>query len=191
MQQTYAHVATLQNNISMECEEALTLTQGHSRETANQYYILRDMEKAAKNASGIHKRLHGEFTVPNINIPHDADEEFRPGRYSPYDLCHIFIDNDHVSDCSDEPSQKRIRLAWSIEEEVYIAKWIEDYVASSTYNITARINWKKLEAHIKNDKATNIFLDEHIKHTKLMECAKRMAKRLGVSIQSLTKSLLE
>ncbi len=88
MQQTYAHVATLQNNTSIECEEDLTLTQGHSRETANQYYI----------ASGIHKRLHGEFTVPNINIPHDADEEFCPGRYSLYDLCHIVIDNDHVSD---------------------------------------------------------------------------------------------
>jgi hypothetical protein len=46
-----------------------------------------------------------------------------------------------------------------------------------------------MERDIKGDKVIlEIFSKDHTDSTKLMECAKRMAKKLGTSIQQLKKS---
>lgn len=78
MQHTFAHDAVLDQRISEGCEEALTVTQGHSRQTAQEFYVMRQMEKAADTASSTHKRLHGEVAVPKITLARGDDEEFQP-----------------------------------------------------------------------------------------------------------------
>jgi hypothetical protein len=78
MQHTYTHQAVLDKEIDESYEEALTLTQGHSRQITNDYYILKNMINVANTASVAHKRLHGEFTVPNIPTCNKDDEEFHP-----------------------------------------------------------------------------------------------------------------
>ena len=78
MQHTFAHDAVLNQRISEGSEEALTLTQGHSRQTAQEFYVMRQMEKAADTASSAHKRLYGEVAIPNIPLARGDDEEFLP-----------------------------------------------------------------------------------------------------------------
>jgi hypothetical protein len=78
MQHTFAHDAAMNNQISEGCEEALTLTQGHSRQTAQEFYVMRNMEKAADSACATHKRLYGEVAIPKIALTKGDDEEFIP-----------------------------------------------------------------------------------------------------------------
>lgn len=76
MQQTSTHEAVLANTLTPSAEEALTLTQGHSREVVEDYYLRRNLIQAATTACAAHRQLHGDFTVPNI--PRNEDEEYIP-----------------------------------------------------------------------------------------------------------------
>lgn len=77
LQQTEAHEATLTGKIDAEYEEALTLTQGHSKEIAEKFYIKKNMNVAAVKATIVHEQLHGKFEIPVISK--SSDEAYRPG----------------------------------------------------------------------------------------------------------------
>lgn len=84
----------------------------------------------------------------------------------------IYLDEDEA-DILDVQSNKRKRSSWSREEEMYIAKWVEEYIGSPCYQMNGRLNWKKLEEAVKNDPhVREIFQEDHLQSTKLMECAK-------------------
>lgn len=68
----------MDQTIPEEYEEALTVTQGHSRETAQQYYVMKSMRKHATTACIAHKRLHGEFAPVDIPPPRPEEEEYLP-----------------------------------------------------------------------------------------------------------------
>jgi hypothetical protein len=93
----------------------------------------------------------------------------------------------------DDAPKKRSRTVWSKEEELWIVGWVEGYVKGPTFDkSTKRINWKKFEHDLKtNDDVAGIFQADHQNSTKVMECAKRLAKKLGVSVQDLTIDLIE
>lgn len=172
MQHTFAHDAVLDQRISEGCEEALTMTQGHSRQTAQEFYVMRQMEKAADTACSVHKRLYGEVSVPKITLTND--EEFLP----------------NPDDCSDDtPTKKRSRTTWSHDEEIWIVGWIEDYVNGPTFDKSSkRINWKKIGQDIqKNQQAQAIFDPEHLNTSKIMECAKRLGKKYQISVHQLRR----
>lgn len=77
MQQTSAHDAVLMRTLEPHCEEALTLTQGHSRGVVEDYYLRKNLAQAATTACAAHTQLHGEFAVPNIPMQSE-DEEYVP-----------------------------------------------------------------------------------------------------------------
>lgn len=78
MQHTIAHEAVLEQTIPEEYEEALSYTQGHSRETTQRFYIMKKMKKHAETACIAHKRLHGEFAPVDIPQPTPEEEEYLP-----------------------------------------------------------------------------------------------------------------
>lgn len=196
MQHTVAHEAVMDNTIPEAYEEALTLTQGHSRETTQRYYVKKQMERAATTACLAHKRLHGEFVAPNIPRPTLGQVEYLPeGKpLLPFSTLDIILLSDFVLDENQNeeinatlsPVRKRTRINWSNEEEAWIAGWVSKYVHGATYE--KRINWKAAVKEINNSEAKEIFHPEHIDSTKLMECAKRLAKKYGVSVNELTNN---
>jgi hypothetical protein len=78
MQHTAAHEAVMEQKIPEEFEESLAYTQGHSRETAQRFYVMKNMQKHATTACLAHKRLHGEFTAVDIPSPSPEEEEYLP-----------------------------------------------------------------------------------------------------------------
>lgn len=66
--------------LGIESEEALNLTQGHSRATAERFYIKRKMSTAASNAAVAHQQLHGEVKVPKLPpmIYNSPEDEYKP-----------------------------------------------------------------------------------------------------------------
>lgn len=79
LQQTETHEAVMSGELSIEDEESLNLTQGHSRTTAERFYLKRKMSKAATNATFAHTKLYGEAKVPHLPpILTDSQEEFEP-----------------------------------------------------------------------------------------------------------------
>lgn len=63
-------------------------------------------------------------------------------------------------------------------------QWISQYVQGATYD--KRINWKAALKDIESTNAKMIFAEDHLDSTKLMECAKRLAKKTGVPVHKLT-----
>ncbi len=78
MQHTAAHEAVMEQKIPEEYEEALSFTQGHSRETTQKFYVMKKMAKHAITACDAHKRLHGEFAIVDIPQPTVEEEEYLP-----------------------------------------------------------------------------------------------------------------
>jgi len=184
MQQTSAHEAMLANTLTPSAEEALTLTQGHSREVVEDYYIRRNMTQAVTTACAAHQQLHGDFTVPNI--PRNEDEEYIPQagkrRYSLF-YSQQSIDNECEED---ERPKKRSRKEWSEEEEKWLVNWISTYTQTPSYEMNNRVNWKRARIDLLNDdQAKLIFASEHIDATKMRECSKRIAKRVGIAVHEL------
>ena len=167
MQHTYAHEAVLTNSLSGEMEEALMKTQGHSRETTREFYILGDMKKAAEGAIEAHEILFGQMRVPNIPRPIPLHEQ----EYNPSE------DGEDY-----EPQKKRRRTTWSEIEEIWIINWIKEYVRGPSFD--HRINWKKMEKDLI-ERNPPLFLPEHRDATLLRECAKRVAKRKKLQVHQL------
>lgn len=67
--------------ISFEAEEAITLSQNHSRQVADKYYQIRNLRDASVIASKSHEELYGVRTIPQI--VREEDEEYLPGEDEP------------------------------------------------------------------------------------------------------------
>lgn len=78
MQHTAAHEAVMDHTIPEAFEEALSYTQGHSRETTQRFYVMKKMEEHAVTACLAHKRLHGEFEAVDIPQLRPEEEEYYP-----------------------------------------------------------------------------------------------------------------
>jgi hypothetical protein len=76
LQQTEAHEASHQQLISQRAEEAITLSQNHSRQVATQFYNVRNLRDASIIAAKTHEELYGVQTVPQISS--EEDEEYLP-----------------------------------------------------------------------------------------------------------------
>lgn len=79
-------------------------------------------------------------------------------------------------------------MAWSAEEEAWIVHWLTQYISSPYYN-TSKINWKKCERDLRASQDRELFENEHLDATKIMECAKRIAKREKKSLLDYVKGL--
>lgn len=90
LQQTEANEASRQDRISRQAEEAITISQNHSRQVAEQYYQVRNLRQASILASKTHEELYGIQSVPQISS--EEDEEYLPQEE----------DQDHVEDNSEE-----------------------------------------------------------------------------------------
>lgn len=76
MQQTEAHEASYHSIISKEAEEAVTLSQNHSRQIAEEFYQVRNLRDASILASKTHEELYGAQAIPHISD--EEDEEYNP-----------------------------------------------------------------------------------------------------------------
>ncbi len=66
IQQTEAHHAMMNFTISPRAEEAITVSQGHSREIANKYYRVQNAQESAVIAATAHEQMYGQQEVPQI-----------------------------------------------------------------------------------------------------------------------------
>ncbi|MFO0414617.1 MAG: hypothetical protein ACK50E_03110 [Bacteroidota bacterium] len=160
MLQTDTHNATLKHTLSKEEEESLTMTQGHSRETARRFYEIKNQEQAAIQSIEAHRILYGE--MPQIKIKRKCEEE----EYHP--------------DEESEPSKDK-RIKWTLEHEAYILEWIEGYKKDIFY--TGKMNWRKCSNDITNDPKGWIFTSAHRDPAKLREFAKRIAKKQNTLVR--------
>jgi hypothetical protein len=178
----------MNGSLGLDYEEALNLTQGHSRSTAERFYIKRKMSAAAINATVAHRQLHGEVKSPDLPpMLHNLDEEYQPELEGlrvnhptsiTIFLIHSIDLHDHDSDGNIEnkcpQTNKRQRTVWSVDEEKFIIKWIESHTHSPFYQ--KRINWQTLTNEIRERSRAGetLFPQEHMNPTLLMECAKRI-----------------
>lgn len=188
MQQTEAHVASNKHLITRGEEDAITMSQGHSREVAEKFYQMKSMEEAAVTAAQTHQNLYGIQAVPDLSS--DEDEEYVPEQGEEDD------EDDENDDDDDEQQQqqqrvvtsspKRRRLSWTVEEEQWIVRWITKHLKSPEFN--KKINWQLCLKHLRLDPLVSHFPEEHLDHTKIMECAKRMAKKKDVTVIQMCQS---
>jgi hypothetical protein len=166
LQQSEAHDAVAQHKITQQAEEAITLSQGHSRQVAEKYYQMRNLRDAAVVAAETHEDLYGRQDVPNISSEEDGEYLPNPGD-----------ENEDEEVCTPIKgfSPKRKRLSWSHDEEEWILKWVGNHLKSPQYN--SKINWKLCLKELRRDKLAKLFPEEHQDSTKIMECAKRLAKK--------------
>lgn len=85
-----------------------------------------------------------------------------------------------------ETPQKRKRLSWNHEEEKWIISWVANHLQGPCFN--SKINWKLCVKDLQKDKTLTAFPIEHQDSTKLMECAKRMAKKRKKTIIEMCQS---
>lgn len=160
--------------ITPQAEEALTLSQGHSRTVAEKYYQIKNLREAAVVAATTHESMYGLQDIPNITS--EEDEEYVPK-------------DDEEEEGSDVTpikrfSPKRKRVSWIHEEEEWIKGWVRKHLESPQYN--SKINWKLCLKDLRTDQdILPFFPDEHQDSTKIMECAKRMAKKVKQSIADM------
>lgn len=95
-----------------------------------------------------------------------------------------FDNNENEDNSYCAPMKKRTRTSWTNEEETWIMQWISQYVKGSTSE--KRIQWITALKDIRSTGATHIFAEDHLSTSKLMECAKRLAKKTGVHVHKLT-----
>lgn len=76
LQQTEAHQASNQQLISPQAEEAITLSQNHSRHVAEKFYQVRNLRDASILASKTHEDIYGVQPIPQIL--REEDEEYIP-----------------------------------------------------------------------------------------------------------------
>jgi hypothetical protein len=93
---------------------------------------------------------------------------------------------EEINQCA--PIKKRTRTSWTNEEEAWVVEWVSQYVHGATFD--KRINWKAALKEITSSDAKSIFAEDHLCSTKLMECAKRLAKKSGVAVHELASSSL-
>jgi hypothetical protein len=82
LQQTEANEASGDRRITPAAENAITITQGHSREVAEKFYKLKDLSEASSLAIKTHEELYGIQEIPDISseedeayLPHEEKEE--------------------------------------------------------------------------------------------------------------------
>lgn len=63
----------MNSTISPRAEEAITLSQGHSRETAEKYYRIQCLQESALIAATAHKDMYGVQKVPHLSSEDDAE----------------------------------------------------------------------------------------------------------------------
>jgi hypothetical protein len=78
-------------------------------------------------------------------------------------------------------------VAWSAQEEAWICSWLEKSLASPYYN--SKINWKLCVKNLKESSEYSLFEKEHVDATKIMECAKRIARRERKSLSDYLKEM--
>lgn len=76
LQQTEAHEASHQQLISQQAEEAITLSQNHSRQVADQFYNVRNLRDASIIAAKTHETMYGVQRIPQIL--EEEDEAYVP-----------------------------------------------------------------------------------------------------------------
>lgn len=84
--------------------------------------------------------------------------------------------------------KKRTRTSWTNEEEIWVVQWVSNYVQGPTYD--KRINWQAALKEISSTNARAIFAEDHLSSSKIMECAKRLAKKSGVTVNQLSPSVV-
>lgn len=164
MMQTDTHRATMNQTLSKEQEESITMCQGHSQETARKFYEIKDKEKAAFQSIEAHQILYGE--MPSIKIPKRSNQD----------------DPFYPDDLDEENKNKRTK--WTIEQEEWILDWMDKYKQDVFFN--GNMNWKKCVKDIECDsKAQHIFTASHLDPSKLREFSKRLKKKRQSSLSDL------
>jgi hypothetical protein len=78
MQQTEAAEARLEEVIDGHQEEAITLHQGHSSETARRFYLKRDAHRVAKQAVEAHGNMYGPMPSTLKRLRESDDDPYVP-----------------------------------------------------------------------------------------------------------------
>ena len=78
MQQTEAAEARLEEVIDGHQEEAITLHQGHSSETARRFYLKRDAHRVAKQAVEAHSAMYGPMPSTLMPLRESDDDPYIP-----------------------------------------------------------------------------------------------------------------
>ena len=172
MQQSEANEARHKQIISQEAEEAITLSQNHSRQVAERFYQVRNLSDASILAARTHEQLYGVQAIPQIS--REEDEEYLPE------------EEKEIEEIEESPKRKRV--AWSAEEEAWIISWLKKYVVSPHFN--SKINWRMCLKDLLESDEHSIFSKEHQDPTKIMECVKRIAKRESKNLGDLVKDMI-
>jgi hypothetical protein len=140
---------------------------------------MRSLHDAAIVAAKTHETLYGYQNPPDVSS--EEDGEYLPEEVGDHD-------EEEEEECDAPPikafSPKRKRVSWIQEEEEWIKEWVRKHLESSQYN--SKINWKLCLKDIRADKdILPSFPEEHQDSTKIMECAKRMAKKQKQSIAEM------
>ncbi len=177
MIQTDTHRATVNNTLSKEQEESITLCQGHSRETSRRFYEIQDKERAAIQSVTAHQVLYGKMPDVNIRKISSEDEEFRIHQ-------DIVDDVDDDDDDDDDGTSKCKRIRWTQNQEEWIINWMEK--CKNNCLSGRQLNWKKCLNDMKtDDMAINIFTPAHHDICKLREFGKRLNKKRKLSVNEL------